>query len=123
MNKTNNFVANLNLQGGDIVYNDFDIDENLSFEEQKYSYKEDILQITFGDRFILDVGWRREFNPAGHFVIKVIQDKDWLNPVSKIKCKTLSKLKKAIESSASLIHDQLKIKDLPYRDVEYEEFD
>lgn len=123
MNKIHNFVANLNLYDGIVDYNDFDIDENIPFEEQKYSYKEDILQISFGDRFTLDVGWYPEFNPTGHFVIKIIQDKDWLNPVSRIKCKTLSRLKKAIESSALLIKSQLKNKNLPHRDVKFEEFD
>ena len=39
----NNFIERLNIYDGLITYNDFDIDEEKSFEEQMYSYKEDIM--------------------------------------------------------------------------------
>lgn len=113
------FIDNLNILDGTITYNDFDIDESIPFEKQKYSFKEDILQIMFGDRFLLDVGWYPEMNPAGYFVVNAIQDYDWQKPVTKIKCRTLKRLKKAIEKAAKIINDQRQIKDLPFRNVEY----
>ena len=98
------FVKDLNLFNGTITYNDFDIDENISFEERWYTYKEDILQIAYGSRYILDVGWYPGSNPKGKFVVQAITDYDWVNPVSKKKCRTLKGLKKAIEETAMLIH-------------------
>lgn len=117
------FISELKLLGGKITYDGFDLNETIPFAEQIFSLQQDMLQIEYGRRFVLDVGWVPDLDPKGCFLIMVIQDRDWLNPISKIKCKTLSKLKKAIESSAVLIHEQLKIRDLPFRDVEYEKFD
>lgn len=99
----NDFVHSLNLIGGIITYNDFDIDEKVPFEEQKWSYKMDILQITFGPRYTLDVGWVPEFDPKGYFWVQAIKDYDWLNPIAEKKCRTLASLKKAIEEIAILL--------------------
>ena len=116
-------LESLKIFDGMVTYYDFDIDESISFEEQKYSYKEDILQIKFGDRFILDVGWYPEFESQGNFLISAIQDNDWMDPVLKTKCYTLEDLMKAIESTAIFIQNQRKIKALPYRNVEYDNFE
>jgi hypothetical protein len=119
MKNKKDFVENLDILDGIITYNDFDINENVAFEEQKYSFKEDILQIKFGDRFLLDVGWYPEMNPKGAFTVVAIQDYDWDEPVVKIKCRTLKTLKKAIEKAAKIIGDQKQIKNLPFRNIEY----
>ena len=108
MARNNNFIKGLNLQDGIIAYDDFDIDESVPFEEQIFSYKEDILQITFGERFLLDVGWYPEMDPAGKFRVRAIQDYNWQNPVSKIDCRTLDQLKKAIEETAKIISSKRK---------------
>lgn len=101
------FVKNLVIPSGIVTYNEFHIDENIAFEEQGYNYQQDILQIEFGKRFILDVGWYSEMNPKGYFIVKAVFDNDWINPVSKIKCRTLSELKKAIEKTAQFINKNL----------------
>ena len=105
----NNFIKKLNILDGIIVYNDFDIQENIPFEKQWYSYKEDMLQVQFGDRFILDVGWYPEDDQNGNFTVLAIENQDWMNPVSQIKCKTLDELKKAIEKTAKVITEKRKI--------------
>jgi 3-oxoacyl-ACP reductase-like protein len=122
MSKNLNFVKNLNILDGVITYNDFDIDESKSFDDQWYMFKEDILQIKFGDRFILDVGWYPENDHKGQFSVVAILDEDWMDPLQKTKCSTLSELKKAIEDTAIYI-DKMRKEDLPHRNVEYEEFD
>ena len=121
--KKNNFIENLNILDGVITYNDFDIDPNIPFETQKYSFKEDILQIEFGERFVLDVGYSPEFEPDGNFIIQAIQDNDWMNPISRIKCNTLDTLKKSIEKTVQLIDTKRKVKNLPYRNVEYDTYE
>jgi hypothetical protein len=70
MNSLQTFIKNLKLYDGIITYNDFDIDEARTFQDQEYSYKMDILQISFGNRYILDVGWYPEFDPKGHFWVR-----------------------------------------------------
>ncbi len=122
MNKRSDFVKSLNILDGVISYNDFDIDEKKSFDDQWYMFKEDILQIKFGERFILDVGWYPENDPKGQFSVVAIIDQDWMNPLSKKRCQSLPDLKKAIEETAMFI-DNMRKKDLPARNIEYEEFD
>lgn len=99
----NNFVKNLNILNGTVTYNDFDIDENIPFQEQKYSFKQDILQIAFGDHLLLDIGWYPEMSPQGHFWVRMIQDYDWQNPLYEEKCRTLNELKNIIEKFALLV--------------------
>jgi len=117
--KPHNFVDSLNILNGIITYNDIDINEGIAFEDQRYSFKLDMLQISFGDRFTLDVGWQPDFDPSGHFVVVAIQDYDWLNPVVKIKPRSLKTLKRAIEKAAKIINEQMQIKDLPFRNIEF----
>ncbi len=101
----NDFVKNLNIPNGIVVYNDFDIDENIPFQDQKYSFKQDILQIELSNHLFLDVGWYPKMNPEGHFWIRVIQDYDWQNPLYEEKCRTLEELKNIIEEFALLINN------------------
>ena len=105
MKKENNFVENLKILDGTITYNDFDIDEILSFEDQKYN-----LQIKYGEGLTLDVGWYPAYNPKGFFVTRAIENYDWETPLSKIKCRSLANLKKAIEKTAILIVEARKNK-------------
>ncbi len=117
------FVQGLNIGCGKILYCDFDIKAEIPLEEQIFSLQEDMIQIAFGDRFTLDVGWYPEMNPEGQFSVVAIIDEDWENLLSKINCRTLAELKRAIEKTVKLIDKARKIKDLPYRDVEYEDWD
>ncbi len=118
--ENNYFIKSLSLLDGIITYKDFDINENIAFKELWYAYKEDILQVVYGDRYILDVGWYPESNPKGRFIVRAIQDYDWMDPLLKIKCKTFEELKKAIEDAAHLLNERNTMKNVPYRDVEYE---
>jgi hypothetical protein len=103
MNKSKVFIDSLNIYNGIMTYNDFDIDDKKPFEEQKWSHKCDIIQIEFGPRYTLDVGWYPEFDPTGHFLVQGIKDFDWLKPIAKKQCRSLASLKKAIEEIAQLL--------------------
>lgn len=94
----------------------------IPFESQKYSFKEDMLQIKFNDRFILDVGWQPKFEKNGYFIIRVILDNDWLNPLLEAKARTLNDLKKIIEKSVIFVKQE-KEKNLPYRNIEFEKYE
>ncbi len=103
MKTKNSFIKKLNILDGVITWNSFDLDENRSFDDQEFLLTEDMLQITFGDRFTLDVGWQPDLDPKGSFVVYAIQDEDWDNPLLKKTCNTFSELKKTIEDTAIFI--------------------
>ncbi len=121
--KKTDFITSINILDGVLIYNDFAIDETIPFQNQRDSFKEDLLQITYGDRFLLDVGWYPEMNPKGHFIVYAIQDYDWQNPIVELKCHSLNQLKKTIERVVRIIKRKQRIKNLPLRNVEYESYD
>lgn len=52
------------LKNVEVAYNDCEIDPNLPFEAQEWSFKEDIVQINFDagkDSYTVDIGWYPEF--------------------------------------------------------------
>lgn len=54
-------------------------EDRLDFE----SLKEDMLQVSYGRGYLLDVGWYPSFDPSGCFQICVIKEYDWENPTTK----------------------------------------
>lgn len=71
----------INFEPGKIIYNDFDIDINLPFEQQIFSLKEDLLQVNYDDKYLIDIGWAPEFDTKGKFKIRIINDLDWSSPI------------------------------------------
>ncbi|HBR70253.1 TPA: hypothetical protein DIC20_00255 [Candidatus Dependentiae bacterium] len=95
-----NILKNIDLKDGTVVYCDFDIDFNLPFQNQKWSYKEDLIQIYFNDGgYIIDVGWYPEFDAKGKFVISIIKNYDWDKPIFEKKCKNKNLLVKYMEEA------------------------
>ena len=98
MNDLNKLVLEgILLKSGEVIYNDCEIDPNLPFKDQEWSFKEDILQIKFDTaeiHYTVDVGWNPEFNKNGKFVIQVIKDYEWEGSVFNKRVKTFAELKK-----------------------------
>jgi hypothetical protein len=99
----NNLLDSIKLQSGTLVYDDFHINFLLPFDEQKWAFKEDLLQITFGDTYTIDVGWYPEFEPHGFFVISLIKDFNWQKPIMRKNCKKNSTLKKYLQDSINYV--------------------
>lgn len=77
MSNLNNLILkNIDLKNGLATYNDFEIDPRFSFKKQEWSFKEDLLQICYGEIFTVDIGWYPEFNSTGFFLIRVIKNYD-----------------------------------------------
>lgn len=75
-------VNTINLYGGKITYNDLDninLDEPL--ENQRYKLDQDLLQIKYGEEYIIDIGWYPDFSLDGSFIIQIIEDYDWDDPL------------------------------------------
>jgi len=96
-------LKGLRLKNGNVTYNDFDIDPDLPFEQQKWSFKQDLLQIVFNDRYLVDVGWYPDFNEQGHFRLVVIQGIDWDNPLMKETCRNYYELKNYLQKAIDFI--------------------
>ena len=85
---------NIRLKYGKILYSDInDIDLERRFEEQKWSYKEDMLQIGFADQYIIDIGWFPEHKLGGKFILTVVKSFDWYNPLVRKKIKSIQNKK------------------------------
>lgn len=101
--------TDIKLRNDKILYLDIDIDLEKKFEEQLWSYKEDMLQIGYGD-YILDVGWLPEHDEKGSFILIVIKDFNWDKPVVTKKIKDIYDLKKNLEIEHSKLELQLGLK-------------
>lgn len=87
-------------QTGRVVYWELtQIAANKPLEFQYYELKEDLAQVEFGHTTLLDVGWYPEFSPEGRFVVSVIRDQNWDDPVLRLECSDISNLREAIASA------------------------
>ena len=96
-------LSKVSLNKAKITYDDFDIDPTLTFESQKFSFKEDILQLEIGDNYVIDVGYYPEFNPKGFFLVRVIKDIEWDSPVFKKKFRNVKFLPKYLQEAIDFI--------------------
>ena len=89
---------------GTVVYWDM---ANLSVErtpvEQTDRLKEDLAQVSYGQGFVLDLGWYPSFEEDGHFVVVVIRDQDWESPVFSEKCREWPELKATVQRAIGSI--------------------
>ena len=74
----------LNFGSGKITYNELmNIDFNKNINSQIELLKEDLLQVQYGDSYLLDVGWHPEFDKTGKFIIQIIDNYNWEKPLLK----------------------------------------
>lgn len=74
-------IRDLNLKGGIVTHDSFNIDLKKSLEGQEWELREDLAQIEYGDHYLIDIGFYEEGDPNGFFIIRVIFDEDWENPL------------------------------------------
>ncbi|GAK40672.1 hypothetical protein TCA2_3162 [Paenibacillus sp. TCA20] len=98
---------NVNFEPGKIVYNDIQIDEHDSIENQLDNLKEDLFQVNYDNRFIIDIGWFPSFSKDGHFRVVIIEDFEWEKPIYQKICRTVVELKKYIEESVTAVKSKL----------------
>lgn len=92
-----NLKNEIDLKGGSLSYYDFNIDSNVPLQNQIYEIKEDLIQILYGDHYLIDVGWYPEFDVEGSFVVRIIKDFDWQSPIYENETKNLWELKSYIQ--------------------------
>lgn len=98
-------MDNINFKLGKIVYNEFNIDFNVSFFEQLDCLTEDLLQVKYPGGYLLDLGWYPEYNENGRFIVQLIKENNWDCPRYKKSCKDEKKLKKYINEIIMMLDD------------------
>lgn len=93
----------VNLKEGKVVYDTFNIDFNKSFVDQLFELREDLIQITYDNNYLIDIGWHPELDPNGFLKIQVIKNCDWLHPLFLVKCRTLKDLEKQLNQAITII--------------------
>lgn len=96
-------LSKLALKGGDVVYNDWQIDPNKPFNDQIWSFKQDLLQIEFSNCYLIDVGWYPDFDAKGMFIVYVIKNYAREKPVLRMKVKTFVGLKKCLQEAIDIV--------------------
>lgn len=90
----------INIRNGTVTYNTFNVDLSKNAASQIPELRQDLLQITYGTRYVIDVGWYPMYKPEGFFLICVVEDSDWDEPLLKLKVtkfeKFISSLQEAI---------------------------
>ncbi|MFC4601149.1 hypothetical protein [Cohnella hongkongensis] len=100
-------LKNINFENGIIVYNDLVINVNESLDNQFENLKEDLLQVSYEDKLIIDVGWFPSFSKNGSFRVVVIKDYDWEKPIYRNACRSVEELIKHLEESVSVVKSNL----------------
>ncbi len=98
----------LDFTPGKIVYDDFDIDPDIPLEQQLFSLKEDMFQVNYDDKYLIDVGWGPEFNLNGKFKVKIIKNFNWVKPIYFKRTNNLGTLSKLVEECIKKIKMDLK---------------
>lgn len=68
---------------GNVTYEDFNIDISKPLDYDDDGLKEDMFKVQYPYNYILDIGW---YDGVHKFIIYVIKDFDWDNPVIRKQC-------------------------------------
>ena len=98
----------MKLNEGRIVYNEFDINFDEDFSNQENCLLEDLLQISYADGYLLDLGWYPEFDANGNFKMQVIKDGNWDSPIYFKECREKNDLIQCISDADIFIQSLLK---------------
>lgn len=87
----------MDLLNATIVFDDISwLADDLNLKKDIDFLKEDMLQITFGDNYLLDVGWRPSFSKSGQFYLTVVKNSNWDEVLEEIATKSVPDLKDSI---------------------------
>jgi hypothetical protein len=92
---------------GNILYWDLGhIASDKPIELQYDELKEDLAQVEFGSVTLLDIGWYPEFSSEGRFVVSIVRNQEWEEPVFRLECKDVPGLYAAIRSAIDVARKQ-----------------
>ncbi|MDC5077355.1 hypothetical protein OHW40_03010 [Acinetobacter baumannii] len=93
-----NIWWNIDIKDGVVSHDSISwIDDNFEINEDIiFDLSEDLLQISFNNNKILNVGWYPDLEVGGFFKIVVIKDMNWESPIIEKECRDISSLKENI---------------------------
>lgn len=93
-----NIWWNIDIKDGVVSHDSISwIDDNFEINEDIiFDLSEDLLQISFNNNKILDVGWYPDLEVGGFFKIVVIKDMNWESPIIEKEFRDISSLKENI---------------------------
>lgn len=95
---------NFDFSPGKVTYNDFNLDPNLPLDEDNDGLKEDMFQVVYPQNYAIDVGW---YSGVQQFIVYLIKDCNWEEPIEKIMCTNLNELEEGIESCIKEVNIKL----------------
>ena len=96
-------MNNIDFKSGKIVYNEFQIDFAKEYTQQQECLQEDLVQVTYAQNYLLDVGWYPEYESEGEFVVQIIKNQNWSEPVYKKSSKKEDELMKNLNDAVEII--------------------
>lgn len=97
----------IDFSPGKITYDEFKINPEISFDKQVFLFKEDLFQVTYGDKYLIDVGWYPEIEKNGLFQIVIVKNYDWDNPFFFKKTKNFKELYSYVEECSQIVRELL----------------
>lgn len=94
----------INFRNGQITFDNLLWLTEQDFKEQKNFFGQDLLQVRYFEKYILDVGWYNISNTKGIFIVQVIKDMNWDKPLFIKRVSTLKELRRIIEICIKLIY-------------------
>lgn len=92
--------ADIDWRTGRVEFWDLEtLDEEQPLADQVQELKEDLAQVEYPSRVLLDIGWYSEFSEypeRGAFKIYVVRKENWDQPLFQTTCATIAALKKAL---------------------------
>lgn len=92
----------------EVEHDSFDINYELPLSEQIDLLTEDLFQVNYDDKYILDLGWYSSCSSEGRFRIVVVKDFDCSNPIFSKECSRLDELDAYIQQGVNLIKSLIK---------------
>ena len=87
----------IDIQNGTFKFDQIsDLPEEFKVKEHVDILREDMLQITFPNGLLIDVGWRPCFSARGKFYIVAVMNEDWDDPIAQEKAPDVIETKNAI---------------------------
>lgn len=99
--------SDIDFSPGRVTHNDFNIRIWSNFDVEDDSLKEDMFKVNYPKNYILDIGW---YSGINKFIVYIVKDCDWDNPIQKIKCNDLKELINSVKKSADYLRSVLEEK-------------
>ena len=97
----------IDFKSGEVVYNEFEVDFTKKYSEQEECLLEDLLQVKYAQDYLLDVGWYPEYESEGEFVVQIVKNQNWEEPIYKKNSKNKGDLIQDLNNAIRIIENKI----------------